>query len=214
MKQRSYLIGITLITAATLFATGCGKKDDTANSNDSSAAAKGAGNGVAPGVAAAAAAAQAAANGANKPMGPPIKSTDLANYLPKLSGYTAGNPEHMDMNSMGFSYSMAKSDYTMGNNKVTVTIFDYNHQAALSMAYSMFLNNYSMENDNEKVNSDQINGFPGWVDLKKKESRGTVGVVIGDRIYVVIESSNVTSTDQLESIAKSMDLSGIAKLTS
>jgi hypothetical protein len=208
MKQRSYLLGFTLITALSLFVSGCGKKDN-GGANDTT---KNVGSNPAQ---AASNAAQAAANAsANKPIGPPIKSTDLANYLPKLSGYDMKNPEHMDMNAMGMSYSMAKSDYTMGNSKVTVTIFDYNHQAGLAAAYSMFLSNYSMENDEEKVNSEQINGFPGWVELHKKQNQGTVGVVVGQRIYVIIESSNVKSTDDLVAIAKSMDLAGIAKLAS
>jgi hypothetical protein len=207
MKHRSYSTGLALIAAFSILASGCGKKETT-GINDTT---KSAGNN--PAQAATNAAAQAAAN-SNKPMGPPIKSTALADYLPKLSGYDMKNPEHVDMNVAGMSYSMAKADYTMGDNKVTVTIFDYNHQAGLAAAYSMFLNNYSMETDEEKVNSEQINGFPGWVDLHKKDNRGTVGIVVGNRIYVVIESSNAKSTDDLVAIAKSMDLAGIAKLAS
>lgn len=111
----------------------------------------------------------------------------------------------------GMNYSLAKTDYVSGDNKITVTILDYNHNMGLSAAYSMFLNGFHVENDNELTQSEKIGDYPGWVSLKKRDNRGTVGVVVNDRIYVIVEATHVTSVDDLKAIAQKVDLAGIAK---
>jgi hypothetical protein len=202
---KSFLPMAALGLFALTLSTGCGKKADTSMQNTSNAN----GNNM-PGMPGAAANASNQAN--NQPAGPAIKSTTLANFLPDLSGYTKGSPEHVDMNMAGMNWSSAKSTYTNGDNRVTINIFDYNHQTGLAAAYSMYTaGNLNIETDDEITRSQQIGGFPGWINWKKKTNNGSVGVIVGDRIWVVIEASKAGSIDDLVAMAQKIDLGGLSK---
>jgi hypothetical protein len=152
------------------------------------------------------------ANDPGAPSGPVIKSTVLAGFLPaSISGYEKKNPENTDMSMAGMNYSVAKSDYISGDSKISVTIMDYNHNQGLAAAYSMFLNGFHVENDDEITESSKIGDYPGWISYKKKQNDGTVGVVVNNRIFVIIEASKASSIDDLKAIAQKVDLAGIAK---
>lgn len=94
--KHSFLSSITLsvIVSASLL-TGCSKKNDDAAAIDSARDANIAAEAqkVAP----------ASAPTENKPAGPVIKSSSFDSFLPSISGYTAGKPEHVDMNMNGMS---------------------------------------------------------------------------------------------------------------
>ncbi len=150
----------------------------------------------------------------DKATGPIIKSTTLAGFLPNIAGYDRKNPENTDINMSGMAYAVAKSDYTSGDNKITVSIIDYNHQMGMAAAYSMFLNGYNVETNEEVTRSEKIGGYPGWIDWKKNNNSGTVGVFVNDRVFVIVEASKAASLDDLKSIAEKVDLSGIAKASS
>ena len=151
----------------------------------------------------------AAANG--QPAGVAVKSTILAAFLPTLSGFEAKEPENMDMNMQGMSYASATRKYTTGEKTVTLSIFDYNHMAAMTSMYSMYLGGMSIETGEESMHSMKISGNPGWVDWKKKENNGTIGVVVADRFFVVAEGHGGVSQDELQSMAEKIDYSGLSK---
>ncbi len=212
MKQSRSFLGFCAVAAFSLIvASGCAKKTATTenvatttgavtttsdNSPNGTPANVNKGNSNAPGAAS----------------GPVIKSTTLAGFLPgSIAGFTKQNPENTDMSMAGMNYSLAKSDYVSGDNKISVTILDYNHNMGLSAAYSMFLNGFHVENNDELTESQKIGDYPGWISLKKKDNSGTVGVVVNDRIYVIIEATHATSIDDLKAIAQKVDLAGIAK---
>jgi hypothetical protein len=204
----SLLPMVALGLFALALSTGCGKKNDTSMQQNGTNGTNGSANNM-PGMPGTA---NASNQANNLPAGPAIKSATLSNFLPELAGYTKSNPEHMDMNMSGMSWSSAKSTYTNGDNRVTINIFDYNHQAGLAAAYSMYTTgNLNVETDDEITRSQQIGGFPGWVNWKKKSNNGSVGVIVGDRIWVVIETSKAGSIDDLVAIAQKVDLAGLSK---
>ncbi|MEP7233860.1 MAG: hypothetical protein ABI778_01070 [Ignavibacteriota bacterium] len=154
--------------------------------------------------------AAAASGSSNKTPGVAVPAKTLAGFLPSVSGYTAkGEPETMEMEMGGAKYSHASQDYSNGDKRIKVQILDYNYIAGLSAAYGMMMN-MSMETNEESMHSEKFNGNPGWINWKKKSNDGTIGVVVADRIYVILEAENGASADELRSVAGSINYSGIA----
>lgn len=149
------------------------------------------------------------ANADRKP-GVAIPAKTLATALPTISGYTAkGEAETMEMEMAGAKYSHANQDYENGDKHIKVSIMDYNYIAGLSMAYSTMMN-MSMETNEESMHSEKFNGNPGWINWKKKSNEGTVGVVVNDRVFVIVEARNGVTMDEAKAVANSIDYSGIA----
>lgn len=198
MKRTLFVIPVL---AAGLLATGCSKKtDDAAKMAEAAAAA--AQNAAAMQTPAATASAQ-------KP-GIAVPAKTLAGFLSAPGGYTLeGQPETMEMAVEGQKYSTAQGKYKSGDKEITVSIFDYNNISGLSMAYTTMMN-MSVETNEESLHSDKIAGFPAWVDWKKNNNSGTIGVVVNDRIFVVIEASSGATLDDLKAAANAVNLSGIA----
>lgn len=73
--------------------------------------------------------------------------------------------------------------------------------------------NMSIETDKEITKGETINGFPGWVHWNKESNDGNIGIIVNDRIFVIIEGRN-TGLDEVRAVANSLDLSGVAKLAS
>ena len=151
-----------------------------------------------------------AGEAANKAPGVAIPAKTLVTFLPDLSGYQKnGDAEYMDMDMQGTKYSHASQSYTNGDKSVKVSIFDYNYIAGLAAAYSMFLN-MNIETNTEIQRSEKIGGFPGWFHWEKNSNNGTLGVVVGDRVFVTIDGDGGVSGDELHSVANSLNFSGLA----
>jgi len=195
----------TLLLAASVIASGCGKKESDAEkaAQEMSKAvdqmAAKAGNGA------------AVAGGANKTPGVAIPAKTLSGFLPKFSGYEPdGEPEVMDMDMNGVKYSHATAKYhNSAGKEINVSIFDYNYIAGLTTAY-MSMMNMNMETNEESWHSDKIGGFPAWIDWKKKSNEGTIGIVVNDRIFCIVEGHDGVSQDDLKAAASGINLTGIA----
>jgi hypothetical protein len=200
MKRTLFVIPVL---AAGMFAVGCSKKtDDAAKMAEAAAAA-----------AQSAATQTPAATASAKTPGVAVPAKTLAGFLAAPSGYTLqGQPETMEMAMQGQKYSTAQGKYKSGEKEITVSIFDYNYIAGLSMAYTTMMN-MSVETNEESLHSDKIAGFPAWVDWKKNNNSGTIGVVVNDRIFVVVEASGAATMDDLKAAANAVNLSGIASAT-
>ncbi|MFI5263250.1 MAG: hypothetical protein ACHQM6_01905 [Candidatus Kapaibacterium sp.] len=201
--MKSYRNGSIVLVATLVFLlSSCGKKEDDAQkaAEQASKSMQQMAQNMAGG-----------ANGAaNKTPGVAIPAKTLAGFLPTVSGYTPkGEPETMEMEMAGAKYSHATQTYNNGDKRITVGIYDYNYIAGLTAAYSMFMN-MSLETNDESLHSETFNGNPGWIDWKKKNNDGTVGVVINQRVFSVIEAHGGATLDDLKSVANSINYSGIA----
>lgn len=188
------------VLAAGMLAASCSKKTDEA----------------AKAAEAAVAAAQNPANAemsstaAAKKPGIAIPAKTLAGYLGTPSGYTLeGTPETMEMAIEGQKYSSVQSKFKAGDKEIQIAIFDYNYITGLTAAYSMMMN-MSLETNEESLHGDRICGFPAWIDWKKNNNEGTVGIVVNDRVFVVVTGSNGATLDDLKAAANAVNLSGIA----
>ena len=204
MKKRNLLISFVSV-GLMLLASGCGKKEDDAqkvaqekskNMQDQKQQAQNAANQV--------------SGGADKKPGVAVPAKTLATFLPTISGYTLqGEPETMDLKMQDAKYSIASGNFGNGDKDIKVTIADYNYISGLSNAYTG-MKGMSIETNEQSLKGDRFSGFPGWINWNKKSNDGSVGVVINDRIYVIIDVSNGVTLDELKSVANSINYSGIA----
>ncbi|SRR5579883_606034 len=201
------LSAVALFGAALVFAVGCGKKNDSA-STDSAATA----NNIAKTV-------SDAMNGASggaaqhKSSAHALPSDKLASFLPQLSGFTAKEPEKASMNVQGTEWSSASQEFNNGDKSIKISILDYNYIAGLTAAYTMAMN-INMENGEELHKGEKFGNYPGWVEWKKKANEGTIGVIVNDRVFVVVEGRNGVSLDDLRAALGKVDLDGIGKAAS
>jgi hypothetical protein len=204
--MKSYRIGSLVLAIAVVFIlSSCSKKEDDAQKAAEQASK------AAQQMAQNMTGSAGAAGAANKTPGVAIPAKTLASFLPSVSGYTSkGDPETMEMEMNGAKYSHATQEYNNGDKRIKVAIFDYNFIAGLSMAYSAALS-MNLETNDVSHHSDKINGFPAWTDWNKKNNSGSVGVVVNDRVFVVVESQGSgSSMDDLKSAAGNINYSGIA----
>ncbi len=194
------------LSLAFVFFLGCSKKGDTAPPSDQTQSANNVANAVSQAMGAGGAAAHKSATHA-------IASSTLAGFLPSLSGYTAHEPSTSSANFNGVEWSSAEREFDNGDKTVKVTLADYNYVQGLTAAYSMLMN-YSMEDENEIQKGEKFGGYPGWITWHKKSNDGQIGVIIGDRIYLIVEGSGGISLDDLRGIVGQMNLDGVAKAAS
>ncbi len=210
--KRSPIINLALLFTVFALASGCGKKSDTANDQNTAAQnATGAANNAANAISQAMGGATGGA--AHQPAAHSIPSSTLAGFLPSPSGYTGHEPSTSSANFNGIEWSIAERQFDNGNSHIKVTIADYNYAAGLTAAYSM-LANFSSEDENQLQRGEKFGSYPGWVQWQKKANSGTVGVIINDRIYLIVEGNGGPSLDDLRAVVNSINLDAIAKSAS
>jgi hypothetical protein len=140
---------------------------------------------------------------------------DLQAYMPEISGYTKeGDPKGSQMNMPGMgSWSQAEQQYKNGDKTIKVEIMDYNaaYQAFVGMT-AMYKMGYSMEDDSKKQGTADlaVKDVAGYETIYKKDQRGELTVVAGDRFLIQIESNGSNDPELLHSVAKSIKLSELA----
>jgi hypothetical protein len=219
MKRSSNIRISTLSTMlicsvlAFIFLSGCGKKTDTSDSQNNQS--QNANNTNATNVSDAVnqAMGMATGNTAHKSATHAVASATLAGFLPNLSGFTAHEPSTSSANFNGIEWSTAERQFDNGDKHVKVTLADYNYAAGLTAAYSM-LASYSMEDENQLQHGEKFGSYPGWVTWHKKSNDGQIGVIVGDRIYLIVEGSGGVSLDDLRAIVDQVNLDGVARAAS
>jgi hypothetical protein len=215
--KRASIINIAFLVAIFALANGCGKKSDTAdNQNNQNNQATGTNaNNAANNAANALSQAMGGAGGnaAHQSAAHSVPSATLASFLPSPSGYTGHEPSTSSANFNGIEWSVAERQFDNGNQHIKVTLADYNYAAGLTAAYSM-LANFSSEDENSLQHGEKFGSYPGWVQWQKKSNNGQIGVIINDRIYLIIEGNGGPSLDDLRAVANSMNLDAIAKAAS
>ena len=145
-----------------------------------------------------------------------INYKELQKYLPaSAAGYaTDGSPEGQSMNMGGMHLSTAEQKYKKGDQTLKVSLVDYNSAAPLFMAATAMMNGgLEMEDDNQLTRGLNLGqaDVKGLETLDKKEHKATVVLGIGDRFLASVEATGQTDTELVKSVAKNLDLSGLAK---
>jgi hypothetical protein len=76
------------------------------------------------------------------------------------------------------------------------------------------LANFSSEDENELQHGEKFGSYPGWVTWQKKANNGQIGVIVADRIYIIVEGSGGVTLDDLRGVVGQMNLDAIAKAAS
>ena len=188
-----------------LFASGCGKKEDSAKKTAQETP-KTAQNQMQQ---AQSAASQASGSAVKKP-GVAVPAKILVSFFPTISGYTLqGEAETVEMEMQSAKYSTATGTFQNKEKEIKVTVSDFNYIENLSAVFRG-MSKVSVETNEESFKTEQFSGFPGWISWRKKGNDGSVGVVIDDRIYVLVDANNGVTLDELIAVAKSINYSGIA----
>jgi hypothetical protein len=139
-----------------------------------------------------------------------IASNTLSGFLPSVNGFTAHEPSTSSANFNGVEWSTAEREFENGEKHIKVTLADYNYAEGLTAAYSMLMN-FSMENENEIQHGEKFGSNPGWVNWHKKNNDGQIGVIVNDRIYLIVEGSGGVTLDELRSVVNQVNTDAIAK---
>jgi hypothetical protein len=141
--------------------------------------------------------------------------TDLQTFLPDISGYNKnGGPtgSQMSMAGMG-SWSQTEQEYQNGDKRLKVAIMDYNSAYQIFVgATTMFKMGYSMEDDSKKQGSVDLGlkDVTAFQTIYKKDPRGELALIVGDRFLIQIESQGSNDPQLLSSVAGGMKLSELA----
>ena len=145
-----------------------------------------------------------------------INYKELQKYLPaSAEGYaTEGGPAGQSMNMGGMHLSTAEQNYKKGDQTLKVSLVDYNSAAPLFMAATAMMNSgREMEDDNQLTRGLDLkqDGVKGMETLDKQSHKATVVLGISDRFLATVEASGQNDTELVKSVAKSLNLSELAK---
>lgn len=141
---------------------------------------------------------------------------ELQKYLPASpAGFAAaGAPEGQSTNVAGMHLATSSQQYEKGDQRLTVSLVDYNSAATLFMgATAMMSAGLEVEDDNQLMRSFKPDkpGVKGLETFDKKERKATVLMGIGDRFLVTVEATGQTDTELVKSVATALDLGALAK---
>ena len=140
---------------------------------------------------------------------------DLEAYLPEISGYTKeGEPKGSQMNMPGMgSWSQAEQEYKNGDKTLKVQIMDYNaaYQAFVGLT-AMYKMGFSQEDGDKKQGAADlgIKDVAAYETVYKKDQRGELTVIAGERFLIQINSDGSNDPSLLYSTAKSIKLDDLA----
>jgi hypothetical protein len=143
-----------------------------------------------------------------------IPYKELQKYLPQeIKGYTlASDMKGQQMNMQGMSFSRAEGTYKKGEERLEVSLNDYNQAFGLlqmlTMAWSMGI---SEENDSGKSGVVTLGGHKGWEEYRKESKEARVLLAINERFFIEVTAENQSDTEFAKSVAQSLNLSELEK---
>ena len=140
-----------------------------------------------------------------------IPYKDLEGYLPDIPGYSKQEgPKGSQMNVAGMGgWSEAEQEYTNGDKRVSVKIFDYNpSQQAFMGVTAVYGMGFSAEDDNKKQSPVDlgVKEVAAYETIYKKEKKAEMAIVAGDRFLISVESNGDGDEDFVKSVAKNIKL--------
>lgn len=202
-----FRFSVPILLAAASLCFGCKKGNESASGSgqraQGSAAAAGAG-GAAP----------APAGARESPAGKraPVAAVDfhrLESFLPAVPVYTRGEPQGSMLQMPPSSYSEAHADYSQGERRIKVTIYDYAYIPGLMDPYKV---QFSFENDSGYLKSTTWAGFPGWETWEKGPKSAKAVAAINDRFLVFVEGNGQDDASAVRGAMNATDLKAIAAL--
>jgi len=146
------------------------------------------------------------------PIATPIASEKLAQFLPTMDGYIAGELQHEMKIQKNFSSSVVSRTYTKGDIKTTIEIDDYAYVPTLYEPFTKFKDAYLDDDNVERTETTTIKGYHA-VQTWEKQSHGAQITLFPGRRYVVkVTSDGIPNIDAARTIVESMNLKGLEAL--
>ncbi|HZK76474.1 MAG TPA: hypothetical protein VFD13_06155 [Candidatus Kapabacteria bacterium] len=137
----------------------------------------------------------------------------LAAFLPPMLGWTPSGDLQKELQVRDtFNLSRAWQDYTMGSKTMTIQINDFAYVPSLYAPYQKYKGTYLDDNNNERVETTAISGFPSVQTMEKKTPHAEVVVFPGKRFVVVIVEDGENDVNEVRRIAASINLKGLESL--
>ena len=142
----------------------------------------------------------------------PVNWRELASFIIDVPGWKAeGKPEGSTSSMGDFKITQVERNYSTDDKRLKIEIID---GAFVQMVYAAFKMSMSFEIDTseEYTKKATIKGFPGMEQYNYEDKEATVIILVADRFLVSLEQDNAKDTSGLITIAKKLDLKGLAKL--
>ena len=147
------------------------------------------------------------------PMAKAIEPDRLAQFLPKMAGWTPSGELQKEIQARdNFNKSRTGQTYTQGNKKVTIEINDFAYIPYLYDPWQKFKGNYLDDDNFARTETTTIGGYHAIQSMEKHEPHGEVTVFPGSRYVVTITEDGANNISDVRQIAESIDLKGIEAL--
>ncbi len=218
---------LTVMLAAALFTSACGKSEEQKQAEKAAEEIKKAAEtiGQAAAQAGTAAAAQSTTEVAKAMQGmaaalsgtgadgkpiEPVAFQTLQSHLPKVSGWEMDEPEGERMN-MPVPFSQVETTYKKGEARIEAKIVDTGFAQLLVAPWSMMLaSGYSRESSSGYEKATTVSGNPAIEKWNKSSKNGELDVLVGKRFMVTIEGHDIDDMKQLQDFASNFNFGAIA----
>ena len=147
------------------------------------------------------------------PIARAIEPARLAAFLPPMPGWTPSGDLQKELQVRDtFNLSRAWQAYTMGTKTMTIQINDFAYVPSLYAPYQKYKGTYLDDNNNERVETTTISGYPAVQTMEKKSPHAEVIVFAGKRYVVVIVEDGENDVNEVRHIAASINLKGLEAL--
>lgn len=137
----------------------------------------------------------------------------LEKFIPSsINGYAAeGNVSGETKNESGMSWSVIRKTYQKGNQRITISLADYNGAYGLYAGATAVFSLGKVENEEEKSQPvDFKNGqLNGWESYKKLSKEAFLIVAINERFLLTIEAEGQGNTDLIRLLVENSDLDAL-----
>lgn len=134
----------------------------------------------------------------------------LLNKIPStIKGYTQeGDPDGMNMDMNGMSWSSATREFSNGDKNLSITIIDYHGAASMYTGFAMaWGNSMHFEDESSIAGTTTVDGLKGIENYDKKDKSSSLVLGVHDRYYLSIEVDD--DLDFVKSIVSSLNLSSL-----
>lgn len=147
------------------------------------------------------------------PMAKAIEPSRLAQYLPKMTGWTlSGEMEHELQLRDNFNRSSVGQIYTQGAKKVHVVINDFAYVPYLYEPWQKFKGNYLDDDNVSRTETTSVAGYRAVQSMEKHEPHAELTAFPGNRYVVTITMDGAETINDVRHIAEGMDLRGLEAL--
>jgi hypothetical protein len=146
------------------------------------------------------------------PIAIPISPDRLAQFMPKMDGFAAGELQQETKIRKDNNSSKAARMFTEDGKKITIEINDFAYVPFLYGPFEQYRDAYLDDNNDERTETTTIGGYHAVQTWEKKSYAATIFVFPGKRFVVKLQADGIQNVGDARSILESMNLKGLEAL--